>query len=433
MKKRFYGSPWRDGDLADVNEQELAKDGEIKNRESEQVSLPVDVSALVVADQGAQKGEDKQSAEHGVKGQSGSYTKHGGRRKKDSSLTLLCCIMILCLCGAAYVMLSAAKMSQTYSEYEDTVNNIDEDTHVSSASNTMSPKDIHAASSQSCVTVCITRRGDTKRLSGTVVLEGGYIATLFDEVDGADSIKVISDGGAEFSADVVGGNSDTNLALLKTQAQGLKSITAATVSPCVGQKLYAVGALGMEGLDACLVSTEVSYDSRAVCVINDSGQERRLRTVQLSPMGDSSLGGCPVFDDNGQAVGIVILTQDNADFVIEIGVALPVLEAIRRGEELTSDVLDDAVCFTPCLGVVCEDYDEKNVRGARITAFEKNNKDSEKILRVGDVIVAIEDSAIRNSAILEEVVSRLNRVGAVEVFVLREGQILSFFVSLYYK
>ena len=446
MRKRYYTSQWRDGELADVNEQELAKDGETRNinlqeHKKEQAPPLTQHNALPIS---AVSTGALISAQSSAQGEAHAKTSQAEKdpppplRKQPQNNGIragwLAVLMALCLVAAVCIMLSATNVTDNTDYIAQSPLQGTENTQTDAAliSKVMNPKDIHTAGIRSALTVSVERDGEVRRLSGTAVFEDGYVATLFDAVDGADSISVILDGGAIYSAKLIGGNKDTNIALLKTQIVGLCGIPASADAPRTGDRLYAVGALSTDGLDACFVTTEVAYEHRELCIIDDSG-ERRLRTVQLSPMGNSSLEGCPVFDEYGQAVGMVILTGDDADFAVTADTILPILQAIKNEEQPSSDILDGIVSHTPCLGVVCESYRQGEIMGARITSFEEGNHDAATILRMGDVIITLDNTPITDISSLERAISCLDPDIASEIFVYRDGQILSFFVRSYYK
>ena len=78
--------------------------------------------------------------------------------------------------------------------------------------------------------------------SGVVLTEDGYIITCNHVVSGANNIKVSLNDGTEYTATLVGGDSTTDVAVLKIDATGL---TPATIgdsdSLAVGQSVLAVG------------------------------------------------------------------------------------------------------------------------------------------------------------------------------------------------
>ena len=442
---------WRgNGDLADVNEQELAKDGagervgneaaeeqdQASVSETEEARLPEETdSAGELTPIGEAKQETKTEKDK-TKIDPDAVTDQPPapkERRRGGGLAMI--FMALTLAAAVGLMLFAANETHRDVPANDDGGVSDMvvgDTGASALPQVMSPNDIHSLAVRSVVTVSAARDGQTVICSGVAVLSEGYVATLFDPVEGADSVTVTLGNGSSFSARVVGGDTDINIALLRTDASGLEPIGVVSEErPAVGERLYAVGALGIGGLDASLVGTRVAYGSRVLNIIGDDGRERRLTAIQISPSGDDSLGGCPLFNEYGEAVGMVVITDGSADFALPFEGVLDVLDSIKNGELPSGDILGGMVSTTARLGVACEDHEDRDIQGAKIISFESADSDAAVKLREGDVIIAVGGNAITCVSDLGEIMKKFEPLESAEVFVYREGQIISFFVKLY--
>lgn len=108
--------------------------------------------------------------------------------------------------------------------------------------------------------------------SGVIITSDGEIITNNHVVSGADSIKVRTNDGKSYSAEVVGTDSKKDLALIKLQdASGMKAATLGNSDGVkVGDEVVAIGS--PEGLTGTVTSGIVSALDRDVTVSTDEDQ-----------------------------------------------------------------------------------------------------------------------------------------------------------------
>ncbi len=124
--------------------------------------------------------------------------------------------------------------------------------------------------------------------SGFVVSKDGYIATNAHVVEGATDVKVKIGDGEELSAEVVGSDASTDVALLKVDpsAQTLTPLTFADSSQLdVGDATYAIG--NPYGLDRTLTTGVVSALQRQITAPNgysiDDSSRPTPRSTRATP------------------------------------------------------------------------------------------------------------------------------------------------------
>ncbi|NBE50326.1 S1C family serine protease [Streptomyces boluensis] len=110
--------------------------------------------------------------------------------------------------------------------------------------------------------------------SGVIIASDGEIVTNNHVVSGASTVKVRTNDGKSYTAEVVGTDSAKDLALIKLRgASGLKAATLGDSEQVnVGDQVVAIGS--PEGLTGTVTSGIVSAKDRDVTVSRDGGQDQ---------------------------------------------------------------------------------------------------------------------------------------------------------------
>ena len=293
--------------------------------------------------------------------------------------------------------------------------------------------DVGAISALSESAVSVVAEGENGEIfyaSGTAVLEDGYVATVYGAVKGAISIKVVLGDGSSYPADVIAYDESVGLALLSTDSGGVRTVKAADAALQVGEAVYAVGNAGGE-LSSSLFEGRISYTSRSYEFYADGGA-RIAKTVQISGFDNASMQGAPVFNQNGEAIGIVFLALEGKNTVLALPIdgVLGVLGVMKDGGEPSREALE-ALAYSPAsLSVWGKQNCIGGIWGVEITAFENGEGDSAVKLRRGDLIYRINDTLVAGTDALRASLSELRCGDEAKIYVLRGGQRLSFDVIL---
>ncbi|MBR5515404.1 MAG: trypsin-like peptidase domain-containing protein [Clostridia bacterium] len=169
--------------------------------------------------------------------------------------------------------------------------------------------------------------------SGVIIdADAGYIITCAHVIDGASSVTVTLRNGKEYSAKVIGSDTQTDIAVIQIEADNL--VAAATYDSdklVVGQTAIAIGnPLGTLG--GTVSSGIVSALDREITI---DGQEYNLLQVDTSINPGNSGGG--LFDIAGNLIGIVNAKSGGADggTTIEgLGFAIPINQALEVANDL---------------------------------------------------------------------------------------------------
>lgn len=172
--------------------------------------------------------------------------------------------------------------------------------------------------------------------SGIILSEDGYIITCAHVVDGADTITVTTYDGIEYEAEVVGSDTEDDIAVLKIDAEGLTPATIGDSSSVeTGETVYAAGNPGGT-LSGTITDGIVSAVNREITVSLDSGETITLNVIQTNAAVSPGSSGGGLFDSTGALIGIVNAKSSGEDQE-GLGFAIPINTAM----EIATDIIEN--------------------------------------------------------------------------------------------
>ncbi len=231
--------------------------------------------------------------------------------------------------------------------------------------------------------------------SGVIVSEQGLILTNNHVVATADEIEIALSDGRKMSAKVVGTDPDTDLALIKVEADHLPAITfSSSDSLSVGDVVLAIG--NPFGVGQTVTQGIVSALGRNHLGINT--YENFIQTDASINPGNS---GGALIDAEGNLVGINSAIYSRSGGSMGIGFAIPVTLARQVMEQIISqgDVTRgwigiEAQDITPELA---ESFKLSRTQGSLIAGVLRNSPADKAGLRAGDVLLEIEGKEVSDS------------------------------------
>ena len=317
----------------------------------------------------------------------------------------------------------------------------------------MTPQQLYAANVNSCVgitvntTVNIWGQTTTSAASGSgfVLRRDGYIVTNYHVIEEAVNksdvtIEVSFINGDKYSAKLVGGEKDNDVAVLKIEADNLAPVTLGDSSKLVvGESVYAIGnPLGE--LTYSLTDGLVSALDRLITTTGTDNNGRQtsttLNVLQTNCAINPGNSGGPLFDSYGNVIGITTAkyTQSSSGVTAEgLGFALPINDV--------KDILIDLIAHgyvtgKPYLGIQVENVPSEAQRygvtaGAAVKYVAQGSCAEKAGLKVNDIIVAIDDTAIDSSSALTAALSTNYRAGdQATLTVIRDRQEVKLTVTL---
>ena len=257
--------------------------------------------------------------------------------------------------------------------------------------------------------------------SGVIVSPEGYILTNNHVVEEAEEIEVQLSDGRTALASVIGADPDTDLAILKIDLPNLPVIVLGQSEQlAVGDVVLAIG--NPFGVGQTVTSGIVSALGRTELGINTF--ENFIQTDAAINPGNS--GGALV-DVNGHLMGINTAIYSRSGGSLGIGFAIPtstaryVMEAIVRDGEVTRGWIGiEPRQLTPELA---QFFGVNSANGVIVTGVLQQGPAAQAGLRPGDIIVSINQQAVRDVSGLLATVASLAPGSAYAVVVeRREGQ-----------
>lgn len=168
--------------------------------------------------------------------------------------------------------------------------------------------------------------------SGVILTADGYIVTNHHVVDGGSAFTVRTRSGDTYEASLVGSDSQTDLAVLKIDAEGLTpAVLGDSDKLVVGETAVAIGnPLGELG--GTVTSGIISALSREITTSAGATMELLQTNAAINP--GNSGGG--LFNSSGELIGIVNAKSVGED-IEGLGFAIPINTAKSVIEDLISD------------------------------------------------------------------------------------------------
>ena len=258
--------------------------------------------------------------------------------------------------------------------------------------------------------------------SGFILSSDGYILTSYHVVQDASSVQVTTYGGDTFQAQVIGGDADYDIAVLKVSASGLqRAVLGNSDTLNIGDRVLAIGnPLGE--LTFSLSGGMVSSVNRA---INVSGIPFHM--IQTDTSINPGNSGGPLLNTSGEVVGIVSAkySSSNGKIVEGIGFAIP----INDMRAMVQDIIDNgSVTNKPYLGVTAGTVNMQMSQQAGLSqgvclyAVDLNGAAAAAGLQAGDIITQIDGTAVQSMTDLSAAKKSYSAGDTAQFTVIRGGQ-----------
>lgn len=263
--------------------------------------------------------------------------------------------------------------------------------------------------------------------SGFIFDNAGYILTNYHVVRNALNVNVVLLDGREFTAEVIGTDPSTDVAVIRVEPDGRDTLPVIEFGDSdqlrVGDWVIALG--NPMGLTFTATAGIVSAKGRSIGILGQASQTPLEAFIQTDAAINPGNSGGPLVDLNGRVVGINTAIESPTGFFAGAGFAIP----IALAHKVASDLVQYGVVHRPRLGIAIEDvnaadaevYKLPAVTGAEITSVEPGMAADRAGLQLGDVILAIDDEAIHTVAELQARVARFQPGERIRVGYIRYG------------
>jgi serine protease Do len=262
--------------------------------------------------------------------------------------------------------------------------------------------------------------------SGFLISADGYVVTNNHVISPArtgatvDQITVTLADRREFTARVIGRDQAADLALLKINGQGLPFVRFGdSTRTRVGDWVLAIG--NPFGLGGTVTAGIVSALHRN---LQSGVYDRYIQTDASINMGNS---GGPMFDLNGNVIGINTALYSPTGGNIGIGFAIPaeqakpVIEALQRGGKVSRGYIGVSLqALTDDLAGSIPGVDKNH--GELIRAVTPGGPAARAGIQQGDVVVEVNGQAVTPDQSLAYLISQQPVGSRIPVTLIREGQ-----------
>jgi serine protease Do len=259
--------------------------------------------------------------------------------------------------------------------------------------------------------------------SGVIISKEGYIITNNHVIDNADDVEVSLNDNRVFKAKIIGADPATDLAVIQIQADGLTTLPFANSDEVrVGEWVLAVG--NPFSLTSTVTAGIVSAKGRNINILREQyAVENFIQTDAAINPGNS--GGALV-NLQGGLIGINTAIASPTGAYSGYGFAVPSNIAAKVAE----DLLKYGAVQRAVLGITIRSLDgnlarEKGIsltQGVYVDSLMEGSAAQKAGIEKGDVIVAINERAVRSAAELQGEIAQFRPGDKVVVKINRKGK-----------
>lgn len=264
------------------------------------------------------------------------------------------------------------------------------------------------------------RKESTSLGSGVIVRGDGYILTNYHVIEAADTIAVALSDGRETSAELVGADPESDLAVLKIPLPDLQPISFNGEHKVqVGDVVLAIG--NPFGVGQTTTMGIVSALGRNRLGINI--YENFIQTDAAINPGNS---GGALIDTSGRLVGINTAIYSETGGSLGIGFAIPA----QAAHQILEQIIQTGTVTRGWLGIEPQDitpdlaraFHLKQTDGVIIASVLRNGPAWRAGIRVGDIILALDGEPVVDSIGFLTQIAPLPPRGEATLTILRDGK-----------
>jgi putative serine protease PepD len=286
----------------------------------------------------------------------------------------------------------------------------------------LSVNSIYKNTYRGVVEITARSNGGSADGSGFVYDSSGHIVTNQHVVDGAQSISVRFWNGKTYSAQLVGSDSSTDLAVIKVNAPDsqLYPLTLGSSSKlAVGDPVVAIGS--PFGLEETVTSGIVSALHRSI----DSPGAASFAisdTIQTDAAINHGNSGGPLLNAQGQVVGVNAQIRSDSGDSAGVGFAIP-SNTVRS---IAGQLISNGKAVHAYLGVSLD----STATSARVADVRPGTPAAKANLRAGDVVTAVDSTTVSSADELTRVIDAHKPGETVTVTIRRSGKDVTAQVTL---
>lgn len=269
--------------------------------------------------------------------------------------------------------------------------------------------------------------------SGVIISTDGYIITNNHVVENAKEISVQLNDNRSFKAKMIGGDSGTDIALLKIEAKDLPTIPFGNSDDIrLGEWVLAVG--NPFNLTSTVTAGIISAKARSAGVGGNERNSNLGSFIQTDAAVNPGNSGGALVNSKGQLIGINTMIYSQTGNYAGYSFAVPMNTAAK----VVSDIKNFGIVQRAVIGViggdvtpeVKEKYKLKVDRGAFIADFAEVSAAYAAGIEKEDVITHVDGRAIENMSQLQEQIGLHSPGDKIQLTVNRKGTVKHYTLTL---
>lgn len=258
--------------------------------------------------------------------------------------------------------------------------------------------------------------------SGVIINQNGYLLTNNHVIENAEEIFVSLYDGRNIQATIVGSDEETDLAILKIDAENIYAITLGEPNHVqIGDVVLAIG--NPFNIGQTVTQGIISATGR-----HGLGQNVYESFLQTDAAINPGMSGGALIDSKGHLLGIntAILNREGSRASIGIGFAIPADIAVN----IMKDIITNGTVVRGWLGIEAQtlnpdfisSYEPGRINGIMITSTYPEGPAEKAGLKSGDILTHINDKPVGNGREGVNLIAQVQPNDKVQITIYREGK-----------
>jgi serine protease Do len=264
--------------------------------------------------------------------------------------------------------------------------------------------------------------------SGFIINQEGYIITNEHVVHKADKIKVTLSDGREFTGEVIGSDTTSDMAIVKIKAEHLPLVALGDSDKLrVGEIVVAIG--NPYGLQQTVTMGVVSAKGRSI----PTGIEGRVYKdfIQTDAAINPGNSGGPLLNTKGEVVGIntaIIPYAQGIGFAIPINIAKKNIDDLINLGKVRRSWL--GVYIQEVTPEIAKQFNLTEAKGVLVGDVVKNSPAEEVGIKTGDIIKKVNNEEVNSPEELQDKIGNMEIGKKANIEIVRNGETISFIVKI---
>ncbi|CAN5546770.1 trypsin-like peptidase domain-containing protein [soil metagenome] len=264
--------------------------------------------------------------------------------------------------------------------------------------------------------------------SGVIISQDGYIVTNNHVVDGADKVEITLNDKRSYTAEIIGRDPSTDLALLKIKEEGLPFASYGNSDEVkVGEWVLAVG--NPFNLNSTVTAGIISAKGRNVNILENNAAQGKFPVesyLQTDAAVNPGNSGGALVNAKGELIGInsAILSMTGSytgySFAIPVNIARKVVaDLVEFGEVQRAFI---GLSIADLDGKLAKEKSINQIKGVYIKGVVAGGSGEEAGIKEGDVVTKIGETEVNNTPELLEQISRYRPGNKINITLTRNNQ-----------